>query len=129
MVNPMPPPGIRVVPLPHATEVNEPHVPENNSIYGVPILPPTLLNVIVGKADVAVKEYQTSAPGALEQALGTAGLETVAPASVPAGPGQEPTVKFITPEQLSFAGGDAIAGSTIHKVKSVVEVLFVVTLT
>src|SRR5678810_1082794 len=68
-----------------------------------------VFNEIVLKGDVAVKTYQTSAPGELVQLLDTDGLETVAPAKVPAVLEQPapaaPGVKVIAPEQASFDGG------------------------
>ena len=105
------PPGVRLVPLAQAIEVCEPQVPESNWIYDVPMLAPTLLSVIVGKLDVAVKEYHTSAPG-VPQVLATEGLEMVAPAKVPPVLTQdEPGVKDVAPEQLSLEGADATTGS------------------
>ena len=80
------------------------------------MLAPILLNVIVLNGDVAVNLYHTSAPGVAVQLLATVGLDTVAPARVPAGgvPGQAVPapngVKVITPEQSSFAGGALGAG-------------------
>ena len=105
------PPTVRLVPVAQAIEVCEPQVPESNWIYDVPILAPTLLNVIVGKLDAAVKEYHTSAPG-VPQALVTDGVETVAPAKVPPVLTQdEPGVNDVAPEQLSLEGADATTGS------------------
>ena len=84
---------------------------------------------MVGKAAVAVKEYHTSAPG-VPQPAETAGLETVAPAKVPAVFEQdEPGVKLVADEQASLAGGEATVGSTIQIVNAEVEALLVVTLT
>jgi hypothetical protein len=99
-------------------------------MYAVPILAPIPLKVIVWKADAAVKEYHTSAPGVLVQLLETAGLETVAPAKVPPVLTQaEPGVMVTAPEQASLAGGEATVGSTIQTVKSVVEDVLAVILT
>jgi hypothetical protein len=112
IVKPVPPGSkLRVAPVPliQYIEVREPQVPEYSSIYAVPdcMLEPILLNAIVGKADVVVKEYHTSAPGEPEQLLETVGLETVAPAKVPPVLTQEePGVKVIAPEQASLAGGE-----------------------
>jgi hypothetical protein len=111
IVNPVPP-GRRLVPLTQANSVNEPHAPENNCIYEVHILDPTLLNVIVGKAEVAVNEYQTSAPGVPEHELDMDGVDTVAPANVPAVLTHDvPGVRLVAPAQLSFAGAELAAGS------------------
>ena len=129
IVNPVPP-GKRLVPLTQANSVNEPQAPENNCIYEVQRLDPTLLKVIVGKDDVAVNLYQTSAPGVPEHELATDGLDTVAPANVPAVLPQDITgVNIIAPAQLSFAGAALAAGSVIHISKVGVEPLLVVTLT
>ena|SRR5213083_1298552 len=92
-----------------------------------------LFNEIVLKGDVAVKTYQTSAPGVLAQLLDTNGLETVAPAKVPpvleqAAPAA-PGVKVTAPEQASLAGGDETIGSHIHIVNAVVELVLAVILT
>ena len=96
------------------------------------MLVPMLLKEIVLKGDVAVKTYHASAPGVLAQLLATAGLETVAPANVPAVFEQAapaaPGVKVVAPEQLSFAGGDATVGSTTHTVNVGVVALLVVIL-
>ena len=92
-----------------------------------------LLNEIVLKGDVAVKTYQTSAPGELTQLLDTNGLETVAPAKVPPVFEQPapvaPGAKITAPEQTSLEGGDETTGSCTHTVKVGVEPLFVVILT
>ena len=109
------------MPLAQVICVNEPQVPENNWIYEVQILAPTLLKVIVGKGDVAVNEYHTSAPGVPEHVLDTEGLEIVAPAKVPAVfTHDEPGVMLMAPEQLSLAGALLAAGSVtqILKVKA-----------
>jgi hypothetical protein len=97
-----------LVPLVQAIEVNNPQLPDSNCIYDVAalMLAPILLNEIVGNADVAVKEYHTSAPGVPLQELVTVGLELVAYAKVPPVFTQdEPGVNDIAPEQASFAGG------------------------
>ena len=71
-----------------------------------------LLNVIVGNADVAVNLYQTSAPGEPEHELDTDGLDTVAPANVPAVLTHDvPGVKVVAPAQLSFVGAEFGDGS------------------
>ena len=80
-----------------------------------------LLNVMVGKADVAVNLYHTSAPGVPEHPLETEGLDTVAPPKVPAVFTQDvPGVKLVAPEQLSLAGAALGEGSVtqILKVKA-----------
>jgi len=108
--------------------VNDPHAPENNCIYDVHTLEPTLFKVIVGNADVAVNMYQTSAPGVPEHVLATDGLDTVAPANVPAVAEQDvPGVKTIAPAQLSLEGAAFGEGSVtqILKAKSKPELLVV----
>ena len=89
-------------------------------------------NPIVLKGDVAVKTYQTSAPGELMQLLVTDGLEIVAPAKVPAVFEQAapapPGVKVIAPEHASLEGGDETVGSTIQMVKVGVTPVLLVTL-
>ena len=95
------------------------------------MLEPTLLNVMVGKAAVAVNLYQTSAPGVPEHELETDGLDTVAPASVPAVLTQDvPGVKTVAPAQLSLAGAAlTVTVSVTHILYVGVAPLFVVTLT
>ena len=112
------------MPLIQAISVRVPQAPENSCIYEVHIFAPTLLNVIVGKADVAVKEYHTSAPGVPEHELDTEGLDIVAPAKVPAVLPQVVTgVNVVAPEQLSLAGAAFAAGSVTHILKVKVKLL------
>lgn len=67
---------------------------------------PVLLKVIVGYADGATKEYQTSAPGVPEQVLETTGLELVALDKVPLTVVQAvPAVSEMAYVQRSFDGG------------------------
>ena len=98
-------------------------------MYDVHMLLPTLLNVIVGKAEVAVNLYQTSAPGVPHE-LDIDGLDTVAPANVPAVfTHDEPGVNVVAAAQLSFAGATLAAGSVTQILKAyVVAALLVVTL-
>ena len=84
------------------------------------MLVPMLLNEIELKADVAVKTYQTSAPGEPTQLLDTDGLETVAPANVPAvfthAAPAAPGVNVIAPEQASLAGGGGGGGGSVTQI-------------
>jgi len=79
-----------------------------------------VFNAIVLKRDVAVKAYQTSAPGETAQLLNTDGLETVAPAKVPpvleqAAPAA-PGANVIAPEQASLAGGGGGGGGSVTQI-------------
>ena len=116
-------------PLVHDISVNRPQLPDSNWTYLVTPdvkLVPKLFTSIVGNADCATKEYQTSAPGVPPQLLVTVGVELVEYAKVPVVAEQDdPEFKVTAPVHRSFVGGP---GSVMQILKVPVELLLESTL-